>query len=46
MTAAAPPMSDFIHSMPSGRLEGQAAGVERDALADEGEVRLRRSAGE
>ena len=40
-TAAAPAMSDFISSMLCGRLDGQAAGVERDALADEREVRRR-----
>ncbi len=34
ITAAAPPMSDFIHDMLRG-LDVQAAGVEGDALADE-----------
>ena len=34
-TAAAPAMSDFISHMPGGRLDGEAAGVEGDALADQ-----------
>ena len=38
MTAAAPPMSDFIALHAERRLDGEAAGVEGDALADEREV--------
>ena len=38
-TAAAPAMSDFISFMLRGRLDGEAAGVEGDALADQREVR-------
>ena len=34
-TQAAPAMSPFMSSMPDGRLDGDAAGVECHALADE-----------
>ena len=36
-TAPAPPMSHFIASMPGGRLDRDAAGIEGHALADEGD---------
>ena len=39
-TAAAPPMSVFMVSMPVGRLQRQAARVEGDPLADQGQVGL------
>ena len=38
VTVAAPAMSHFMVSMPLAGLDGQAAGVEGDALADEREV--------
>ena len=37
--AAAPAMSHFMLTMLERRLDGEAAGVEGDALADEREVR-------
>ena len=38
MTAAAPAMSHFIVVHAAGGLDGEAAGVEGDALAHQGEV--------